>query len=144
LFPNEPEPMGLLALMQLHLARTAARVDGSGELVLLGDQDRARWDGSAIARAIELLVGAAALKRPGQYQLQAAIAACHAEAPTWSETDWAQILTLYDILLAIAPSPVVQLNRAVAVWRVRGPEPALAVIDALATELDGYHPFHAT
>ena len=140
----EPEALGLLALMRLHLARAAARFDAAGELVLLADQDRSLWDREAIAAAVALIERAAALRRPGPYQLQAAIAACHAEAPSWAETDWTQILVLYDLLLRMAPTPVVRLNRAVALRAVAGPEAALAEVDALAGELDGYHLFHAT
>jgi len=144
LLPAEPEALGLLALMRLHLARAAARFDAAGELVLLADQDRSLWDREAIAAAVALIERAAALRRPGPYQLQAAIAACHAEAPSWAETDWTQILVLYDLLLRMAPTPVVRLNRAVALRAVAGPEAALAEVDALAGELDGYHLFHAT
>jgi predicted RNA polymerase sigma factor len=143
LFPNEPEPMGLLALMRLHLARTAARVDGLGELVLLGDQDRRRWDRDAIGEAVRLLERAATLKRAGQCQLQAAIAACHAEAQTWESTDWPQILVLYDMLLRAAPSPVAELNRAVALCHVVGPAAGLEALTPPETALDGYHLFHA-
>jgi RNA polymerase sigma factor (sigma-70 family) len=144
LLPAEPEPLGLLALIRLHLGRAAARFDGDGELVLLPSQDRTLWDRTAISSAVRLLERAAALGRPGQYQLQAAIAACHAEAPSWEETDWPQILVLYDLLLRFTPSPVVRLNRAVALWRVAGPAAALAEVDSLADELDGYHLYHAT
>jgi RNA polymerase sigma factor (sigma-70 family) len=143
LLPNEPEPMGLLALMRLHLARGPSRFDASGGLVLLADQDRARWDGSLIADAIGLIERAARHRRPGPYQLEAAIAACHAEAPDVRRTDWRQIVVLYDMLLALAPSPVVRLNRAIARWQLEGPEAALPDLDALAADLDGYHLFHA-
>ena len=144
LLPGESEPLGLLALIRLHLARAAARFDAEGELVLLPAQDRSLWDREAISEAVKLIERAGALRRPGPYQLQAAIAACHAEAPCWDDTDWPQILVLYDMLLRLAPSPVVRLNRAVAVWRVAGPVPALREVEALASELDGYHLFHAT
>lgn len=143
LYPREPEPLGLLALMNLHLARAAARFDVAGELILLRDQDRSRWDRQTIAEAIALIERAAALKRPGPYQLQAAIVACHAEAASWEATDWQQILVLYDLLLQMAPSPVVRLNRAVALRQVAGPEAALAEVEPLARDLDGYHLFHA-
>jgi RNA polymerase sigma factor (sigma-70 family) len=142
-FPTHPEVLGLQALMRLHLARAEARFNATGELVLLRDQDRGRWDQAAIRAATGLLERAAALKRPGAYQLQAAIAACHAEARSWSETDWPQILILYDMLLRVAPSPVAQLNRAVALRYVLGPEAALAEVDRLAPSLDGYHLLHA-
>jgi len=144
LLPAEPEALGLLALMQLHMARAAARFDARGDLVLLPDQDRSRWDRGAIASAVRLIERAGALRRPGPYQVQAAIAACHAEASSWAETDWLQILVLYDLLLQMTPSPVIRLNRAVAVGRVAGPEAALAEVDALGGELNGYHLFHAT
>lgn len=143
LYPREPEPLGLLALMNLHLARAAARFDQAGELILLRDQDRTRWDRQMIAEAIAMIERAAALKRPGPYQLQAAIVACHAEAASWEATDWQQILVLYDLLLQMAPSPVVRLNRAVALRQVAGPEAALAEVEPLARDLDGYHLFHA-
>ena len=144
LLPSEPEPLGLSALMRLQLARAAARFDAAGDLVLLADQDRSFWDREEIAAAVELIERAAAMRRPGPYQLQAAIAACHAEAPSWEATDWPQILVLYDMLVGIAPSPVFRLNRAVALREVAGPETALTEVDALARELDGYHLLHAT
>ena len=144
LLPAEPEALGLLALMRLHLARAEARFDPVGELILLTDQDRSLWDRRAIAEAIALIERAAALHRPGPYQVQAAIAACHAEAESWAVTDWPQILALYDMLLRMVPSPVVRLNRAVALRQVVGPDAALAEVEALAQDLDGYHLFHAT
>jgi RNA polymerase sigma factor (sigma-70 family) len=143
LYPQEPEPIGLLALMRLHLARTRARFDGRGELVLLADQDRTRWDRAMIAEAISLIERAAAMHRPGPYQLQAAIVACHAEAPSVEATDWAQVLVLYDMLLALAPSPIARLNRAVAVARVHGASAGLAELDQLEGALGGYHLLHA-
>jgi RNA polymerase sigma-70 factor (ECF subfamily) len=144
LLPDQPETLGLMALMKLHLARSRARFDSTGELVLLADQDRSLWDGAGIAEAVELLHRAAAMSATGSYQLQAAIAAVHAEARTWAETDWAQIVALYDALLRIADTPVVRLNRAVAVARVNGPEVALGEVNDLALALGGYHLFHAT
>ncbi len=144
LLPDEPEVLGLLALIRLHRARAEARFDERGRLVLLRDQDRSRWDRAAIAAASALLVSAARLGRPGPYQLQAAIVACHAEAGCWEETDWPQILALYDALLAMAPSPVARLNRAIAVRYVRGPSVALADVDRLALALRQYRLFHAT
>jgi RNA polymerase sigma factor (sigma-70 family) len=144
LMPTEPEVLGLLALIRLHRARAAARFDERGRLVLLRDQDRARWDHAEIAAAAALVVRAARLRRPGPYQLQAAIVACHAEAPSWEATDWAQILLLYDALLAHLPSPVIRLHRAVAVLQVAGAAAALAEVDALAGPLDRYHLYHAT
>ncbi len=141
--PEEPEPLGLLALMRLHMARAEARFTSAGELVLLRDQDRTRWDRSMIADGIALIEQAAALGRPGPYQVQAAIIACHVEAQSWAATDWRQIVLLYDLLLRLSPSPVVRLNRAVALWQVEGPEAALAEVDALAQDLEHYHLFHA-
>ncbi len=141
--PREPEALGLLALLWLHQARSAARFDAAGRIVLLADQDRAQWRHDEIAAAGRLLERAAALRRPGRYQLQAAITACHCEAPTWGDTDWLQILTLYDLLVRHDPSPVVRLNRAVALARVAGPAQALAEVDALAEPLARYHLWHA-
>jgi RNA polymerase sigma-70 factor (ECF subfamily) len=143
LFPREPEVLGLLALMRLHLARARARFDADGQLVLLRDQDRRLWNGALIAQAVACLERAGALRRPGQYQLQAAIAACHAEAPSRAATDWPQILILYDLLIRMAPSPIARLNRAVALSEVVGPEAALREVQSLASELDGYHLWHA-
>ncbi|TMD03290.1 MAG: RNA polymerase sigma factor, partial [Chloroflexi bacterium] len=144
LLPAEPEAIGLLVLMRLHLARADARLDAAGDLVLLRDQDRSRWKRDLIAGAIGLLEQAGAMRRPGPYQLQAAIAACHAEAASWEATDWPQILLLYDALVRLLPTPVVRLNRAVALRHVRGAADALTEVDALAGELAGYHLFHAT
>ncbi|OGO73837.1 MAG: RNA polymerase subunit sigma-24 [Chloroflexi bacterium RIFCSPLOWO2_12_FULL_71_12] len=145
LVPDEPEVLGLLALMRLHLARASARFDEHGRLVLLRDQDRSRWDRRRIDDGIRLVERAGALKRPGPYQLQAAIAAVHAEAPAWEATDWPQILRLYDALLAASGgSPVVRLNRAIALRQVAGPELALCEVDAIADDLDRYHLLHAT
>ena len=144
LMPAEPEVLGLLALIRLHRARAAARFDPDGHIVQLPDQDRSRWDHQAIADAGRLIAKAAALKRPGPYQLQAAIVACHAEAATWDDTDWAQIVLLYTMLDGIAPSPVTKLHRAVALRYIVGPAAALAEVDGLASTLDPYHLFHAT
>jgi RNA polymerase sigma-70 factor (ECF subfamily) len=144
LLPGQPEAAGLLALIRLHRARRETRFDAEGRLVLLAAQDRSRWDRRVIAEAARQLVEAMELGRPGPYQLQAAIAACHAEAPTWGDTDWRQILLLYDALLRVAPTDVVRLNRAVALSHGVGPEPALAEVERLAPALDGYHLFHAT
>ena len=143
LMPREPEVLGLLALLLLHESRAATRFDGWGRLVRLADQDRARWNQALIAEATGLLDRALALRGPGPYQVQAAIAALHAEAPDYDHTDWAQIRLLYDRLQALTPSPVVLLNRAVATRYVVGPEAALAEITPLAAELDGYRLFHA-
>jgi RNA polymerase sigma factor (sigma-70 family) len=144
LMPEEPEALGLLALMRLHLARADSRFDQQGNLVLLQDQDRTRWDQHRIASAMVVLQRAAGLRRPGPYQLQAAIAACHAEARSWQATDWGQIVLLYDALLELMPSPVVELNRAIARRYLDGPATALPEVDALAEALDDYYLFHAT
>jgi RNA polymerase sigma factor (sigma-70 family) len=144
LMPAEPEVTGLLALIKLHRARTDARFDDDGELVLLEHQDRSRWDHDAIAEATQLLVKAAQRRRPGPFQLQAAIVACHAEAPTWADTDWEQIVVLYDMLLHLAPSPVTRLHRAIAVRYTAGPQAALDELDTLGDALDRYHLYHAT
>jgi len=144
LMPAEPEVMGLLALIRLHRARAAARFTVAGEIIQLPDQDRRQWDHAAIKDAGRLIARAAAVKRPGPYQLQAAIVACHAEAGSWDDTDWAQIVVLYDMLLHLAPSPVTQMHRAIALRYVAGPAAALAELDTLADQLDDYHLFHAT
>jgi len=146
LMPDEPETLGLLALMLLHDARTAARTSDAGELVLLEDQDRSRWDRSKISEGGAVLERALGAGRPGSYQIQAAIAAVHDEAATTGETDWPQIALLYRELMAFAPSPVVQLNQAVAVAMTDGPALGLAMVDALAAEgrLDDYVYLHAT
>lgn len=140
--PGEAESYGLLALLLFHRARESARsVDG--ELVLLVDQDRRKWDAALIARARVELERAARLRRPGRWQLQAAIAACHADADTAAETDWRQVLVLYDLLLGHDASPVVRLNRAVALDQVGAPAAALAEVDALEAELSRAHLWHA-
>ncbi len=141
LMPDEPEVMGLLALMLLVESRRAARVTGGGDLVRLTDQDRDLWDRGLIREGHSLVRRCLALGRPGPYQIQAAIHAVHADAPVASSTDWRQILALYDQLLAIAPGPVAALNRAVALAEVEGPEPALAALAGL--DLDGYYLYHA-
>ena len=144
LMPAEPEAAGLLALIRLHRARSAARFGDDSEIIQLQRQDRSRWDHEAIAGAGRLIARAAALKRPGPYQLQAAIVACHAEAGRWEDTDWTQIVVLYEMLLQLAPSPVTRLHRAIALRYLAGPAAALREVDALADDLDGYHLFHAT
>jgi RNA polymerase sigma factor (sigma-70 family) len=144
LMPAEPEVAGLLALIRLHRARAAARFGADGALVLLQDQDRSRWDRQAIAAAIRLLTRAARRHRPGPYQLQAAIVACHAEAERWADTDWEQIVLLYDMLLYLAPSPVTRLHRAIAVRYVTGAQAAMAELDGLADLLGEYHLYHAS
>ncbi len=144
LMPDEPEVLGLLALMRMHLARATARFDEEGRLVLLQHQDRAKWDRRAVEHASALLERAARMRRTGPYQLQAAIAATHVEARSFDETDWPRVLALYDRLLAVAPTAVVRLNRAVVLRHVAGPDAALCEVDALAAELSRYHLFHAT
>jgi RNA polymerase sigma-70 factor (ECF subfamily) len=140
LLPAEREVAGLLALLLVHDARRATRTDEAGRLALLEDQDRSAWDRAAIAEADQLLVAALQAGPPGRFALQAAIAALHARAPTYEDTDWPQILTLYDELLRVWPAPVVALNRAVAVAMVDGPGAALAEVEALEREgaLSGY------
>ena len=144
LLPDEGEPLGLLALIRLHLARWPARVDAEGRLVLLENQNRSLWDQAAISSAVKLVERAAAFGRPGRYQIEAMIAALHCEAPSWQETDWPQIVALYSVLMAVDPSPVVALNRAIARRYVAGPSEALAEVDQLSDELRDYHLFHAT
>jgi RNA polymerase sigma factor (sigma-70 family) len=143
LMPTEPEVLGLLALLLLHESRAAARFDGWGRLIRLRDQDRSRWNGVLAGEATRLLDRAMAMRGPGPYQVQAAIAALHAEAADYEQTDWRQIRLLYSRLATMAPSPVVLLNRAVATRYAVGPEEALAEIEPLRTDLDGYHLFHA-
>jgi len=143
LMPREPEVLGLLALLLLHESRAAARFDGWGRLIRLADQDRARWDSALAGEATALLDQAIALRRSGSYQVQAAIAALHARAPRYEETDWRQIRLLYSRLQQLAPSPVVLLNRAVATRYAISPQAALVEIEPLSADLDGYHLFHA-
>jgi len=143
LMPREPEVLGLLALLLLHESRAAARFDGWGRLIRLQDQDRELWDKKLADEAAILLDRAIALRRSGPYQVQAAIAALHAQAPCYEQTDWRQIRLLYSRLQQLAPSPVVLLNRAVATRYAVGAEAALAETEPLAAELDGYHLFHA-
>lgn len=144
LLSDQPEAVGLLALIRLHRARWASRFDAAGRLVLLQDQDRSRWDHTAIRAAARMVVDAIQHGRPGPYQLQAAISACHAEAPSWESTDWRQILLLYDALTRMTPTPVVRLNRAIALSHVAGPADALLEVDGLEPALRQYHLFHAT
>ena len=142
LMPDEPEVLGLLALMRLHLARSEARF-ADGAIVLLPDQDRSKWDRDAIGAAVQLLERAERMNRPGSYQLQAAILAAHAMAPSWRATDWSAIVALYDALHALEPTPVVALNRALALAERDGPADGLAAIERLGATLDHYHLFHA-
>ncbi len=141
LMPDEPEALGLLALMLLHDARRSTRVDGAGDLVLLEDQDRTRWDASMIEEGASVLEAALRLRRPGPFQVQAAIAACHAQAATAADTDWMEITALYASLAEMVPSAVVELNRAVAVSMWLGPSEGLAIVESLADsgELGSYH-----
>ncbi len=141
LMPDEPEALGLLALMLLTEARRPARVDAAGDLVLLADQDRDLWDRALVAEGQAIVRTCLRRNRPGRYQLQAAINAVHSSAASTVDTDWRQIVRLYDQLLAVDPGPVVRLHRAVAVAEVDGPAVALAIVEEL--ELDRYQPFHA-
>ena len=142
LFPTEPEMMGLTALVLLQHARSAARLDQDGAIVLLEDQDRGLWNQTMIAEGLALIDKALRHRRPGPYQVQAAIAALHARAPRFEDTDWTEIDQLYAALERMTPSPVVTLNRAVAVSKVQGPEAALTMIEPLALPLSGYFYFH--
>jgi RNA polymerase sigma-70 factor (ECF subfamily) len=142
LFPTEPEIMALTALLMLQHARADARFDADGMVVLLEDQDRSRWNRKLIAEGLALVEKALRHRRPGPYQVQAAIAALHARAPRFEDTDWNEIELLYGTLERMQPSPVVTLNRAVAVSMSRGPEAALAMIEPLAQKLSGYFYFH--
>lgn len=144
--PDEPETRGLLALMLFQHSRRLARVDQAGELVTLEDQDRSRWDRAEIDEAGAVLHRALARGSAGPYQLQAAIAACHARSSHAAETDWSRIATLYERLLEVMPHPVVRLNHAVAVAMAEGPYEGLALVDGLIAsgELQGYHLLHAT
>ena len=146
LMPAEPEVLGLLGLLLLQDLRRNARQTSEGDLVLLRDQDRSRWDDVRIAEGLAVLERASFQGPPGPYQLQAAIAGVHARAATSQETDWPRIERLYDLLLAVMPSPVVALNRAVAVSMARGPDRGLELVDALVArrELEGYHLLHST
>jgi RNA polymerase sigma-70 factor (ECF subfamily) len=141
LMPDEAEVSGLLALMLLVESRRPARTTSGGALVTLAEQDRGRWDRALIAEGQAIVRRCLARNQPGTYQIQAAINAVHSDAATAADTDWPQIVALYDQLMAVAPSPVVALNRAVAVAEVRGPEAALALVDEL--HLGDYHLFHA-
>ena len=143
LMPREPEVLGLLALLLLHESRAATRFDGWGRLVQLKDQDRSRWDQALSTEAARLLARAIAMHPPGPYQIQAAIAAVHAQAAAYADTDWAQIRLLYDRLELFTPSAVVRLNRAVATRFAISPQAALAEVEPLAAELDGYRLYHA-
>ena len=141
LMPDEPEVRGLLALMLLTHSRRYARTAADGSIVRLPDQDRSRWDAALVHEGQQLVRACLRRNQPGPYQVQAAIAAVHSDAPRAELTDWTQVLALYDQLLVLAPTPVVALNRAVALAEVAGPEPALAVVDGL--DLSGYHLWHS-
>lgn len=142
IFPAEPELMGLAALLLLQHARIGARFDAEGQAVLLEKQDRSKWNTALIAEGLALIDKSMRHRRPGPYQIQAAIAALHVRSPSAAETDWAEIELLYRALERVQPSPVVTLNRAVAVWKVSGAEAALELADTLETPLDGYFYFH--
>lgn len=144
LLPNEPEALGLLALMRFHIARADARFDRDGNIVLLRDQDRWKWDRSKIDEGIGVAARFLAMARPGPYQFQALIALAHADSPTWEDTRWPDIVQIYQNLLTLMDTPVVRLNLAIANSHVAGAERALAEVDALADDLDRYHLFHAT
>jgi RNA polymerase sigma-70 factor (ECF subfamily) len=146
LMPDEPEALGLLALLLLTDARRRARLDATGDLVPLEEQDRSQWDADAIEEGLALLDAALRRTQPGPYQVQAAIAACHASAPEASATDWVEIATLYNVLVRMVPTPVVELNRAVAIGMADGPEAGLRLVDALVGSgaLVGYHLLPAT
>ena len=141
LMPDEPEVMGLLALMLLIESRRRARVSGDGDLVLLADQDRSLWDRGVVSEGQSIVRQCLRLRHPGPYQIQAAINAVHSDASSGADTDWPQILALYDQLMAFTPTPVVALNRAVALAEVEGPEAALSALSGIA--LESFHMFHA-
>jgi RNA polymerase sigma-70 factor (ECF subfamily) len=142
LIPDEPEVAGLLALLLLTESRRASRTGPDGSLVVLSEQDRTRWDRDLIEEGQAIVRRRLRRNQPGPYQVQAAINAVHADAPSIDETDWPQIVALYDQLFAIGPTPVVALNRAVAIGEIDGPAVALALVDEL--DLDNYYAFHAT
>jgi RNA polymerase sigma-70 factor, ECF subfamily len=146
LMPDEPEARGMLALMLLHDARRPARIDANGDLVTLDEQDRSLWDQAQIAEGTTILEQALRRRRAGPFQIQAAIAACHATAPVAAQTDWPQIAGLYEQLARVAPSAIVDLNRAVAIGMAQSPEAALPLVDAIAGtgQLDAYYLLHAT
>jgi RNA polymerase sigma-70 factor (ECF subfamily) len=145
LMPDEPEAVGLLALMLLTEARRPARTAADGSFVRLADQDRSQWDAQLVAEGHELVRACLRRNQPGPFQVQAAIAAVHADARRAGDTDWAQIVALYDLLLALRPNAVVTMNRAVAIGELEGPERGLAELAALdADRLDAYQPYHAT
>lgn len=144
LMPEDPEVLALLALMLLQDSRRRERTDSEGEIVLLEDQDRSRWDENSIFEGLDLVRRAGELGGGGPYFLQAAIAGQHSTAPTWESTNWAEIVSLYDRLLPVTASPVVALNRAVALAHASGPEAGLEAVEGLEGELDGYHVYHAS
>jgi RNA polymerase sigma-70 factor (ECF subfamily) len=139
--PGEPEVDGLLALLLLTESRRGSRIRPDGSLTVLGEQDRRKWDRAMIDEGLAIVRRCLRRNQPGAYQIQAAIQAVHANATTFAQTDWSQIVVLYDQLLCLAPTPVVALNRAIAIGEVYGAAAALALVDEL--ELDSYHPFHA-
>jgi RNA polymerase sigma-70 factor (ECF subfamily) len=143
LLPRSAEARGLLALMLLHDSRREARTNDVGELILLDEQDRSRWDRAKIDEGVAILDEALALDDPGPYQVQAAISALHAQAPTADATDWRQIAMLYETLARMTPSVVIEVNRAVAVWMAEGPEAGLDMLLQLEGQADGFYPYHA-
>jgi RNA polymerase sigma-70 factor (ECF subfamily) len=143
LLPQSVEAQGLLAFMLLHDSRREARLSAAGDLVLLDEQDRTQWDQEKIREGVAILDRALTLNEPGPYQVQAAISALHAEAPTAEATDWRQIAALYDTLAAMTPSIVVEVNRAVAVAMAYGPSLGLQLLLELEDQADGYYPYHA-
>ncbi len=143
LLPESAEARGLLALMLLHDSRREARLDAAGELVLLEEQDRDRWNQAEIEEGTRILDEALTLSEPGPYQVQAAISALHAQAPTFAQTDWFEIASLYETLARMSPSVVVEVNRAVAVAMVRGPQAGLQILASLGGQADRYYPYHA-
>jgi RNA polymerase sigma-70 factor (ECF subfamily) len=142
LMPDEPEVDGLLALLLLTESRRGSRTRPDGSLALLGEQDRGKWDRAMIDEGLAIVRRCLRRNQPGAYQFQAAINAVHADAATFEQTDWSQIVALYDRLLEVAPTPVVALNRAIAIGELQGPAAALALVDEL--DLDNYYPYHAT
>ena len=144
LLPREPEAFGLLALMAFHAARAKSRVDDEGRPILLAAQDRSQWNKELLREGLMARMRARSLGGGGAYVLEAEIAALHATAPTWESTPWTRIVAAYDALDAVAPSPIVKMNRAIALSMAEGPGPGLEALEEIANDLGGYHLFHAT